>query len=254
MPFFPFIRPVLVLACCCMLTPLSGQVTPANDGKAATEGSAGKLATLLADAQSLQQYKRYFDALAKLDEAEQIDPKRAEIYNTRGAIYLAMPARDEKDLNKAREQFAKASALRPDDMPPYFNLAEVEFVSGKWPEAERAFDNILAKFPKLPNPLHHLVLFKKLVTLTKQDKLAEAEKLLTGHFSFMDDTPAYYFGKAAIAWQKKDAATGNQWLAKGRLIFKPQDASPYLDSLAEAHYIDSLSVARPDETAEPAKP
>lgn len=206
-----------------------------------------QVVALLGEAQSLQGRKRYVDALTKLDEAETLAPERAEVYNIRGAIYLAAPARD---LDKAREQFTKARTLKPDDMPPYFNLGEVEFVAGKWPECEKALVEVLTKFPKLPASVRHLVLFKVLVTQVKQEKFAEAEKLLAENFTFMDDTPAYYYCKAVIALQKKDEKTGNEWLATGQRIFKGDASSAYLDSMMESHYIDSLMVGK---AAEPVK-
>lgn len=205
-----------------------------------------KVVALLSEAQSLQARKRYVDALTKLDEAEAIAPSRAEIYNIRGAIYLAAPTRD---LNKAREQFHKARALKPEEMPPYFNLAEVEFVAGQWPECEKAFAEVLTKFPKLPASVRHLIAFKVLLAKVKQEKFEEAEKLLADSFTFMDDTPAYYFSKAVIAFQKKDAKTANDWLTKGQIIFKGDASSAYVDSLMESHYIDSLAVGKPEEAA-----
>ena len=200
------------------------------------------MVALLSEAQSLQGRKRYVDALAKLEEAEMVDPQRPEIYNIRGAIYLAAPVRD---LGKAREQFTQATALKGDEMPPWFNLAEVEFVGGKWPACEKAFGDLLTKFPKLPTSVRHLVLFKMLVAKVKQDKLGEAEQMITDNFTFMDDTPAYYFAQAALEFHKDDKVKGQEWVTKVNQIFKNGENVPYLDTLMEAHWIPSLSV--PDE-------
>lgn len=229
------------MAVSCLPAPLSAQ----------SEKPEQKIASLLSEAQALQGRKRYVDAFAKLDEAEALAPSHAEVYNIRGAIYMAAPVRD---LNKAREQFNKARTLKPEEMPPYFNLAEVEFVDGKWPECEKAFDGMLTRFPKLPTGVRHLITFKKLVAQVKQNKLEEAEKLLAASFTFMDDTPAYYFGKAAIAFQQKNEKEANDWLAKGQIIFKGDASSAYVDSMMEAHYVDSLAVGKSQESAEPAKP
>lgn len=234
-----FMRLVLLLLAACA----APSMLPAQADK-----TEQKVVDLLVEAQSLQGRKRYVDALAKLQEAESLAPARPEIYNVRGAIYLAAPTRD---LDKAREQFTKARALNSAEMPPYFNLGEVDFVGGRWPECEQAFSEVLAKFPKLPASVRHLVLFKVLVAKVKQNKLDEAEKLLADSFTFMDDTPAYYFSKAVIAFQKKDDKTANDWLAKGQIIFKGEPSSAYLDSLMEAHYIDSLAVGK--SAGEPAK-
>lgn len=202
------------------------------------DADAGKINQLIAEAQSLQSRKRYIDAFGKLDEAEKLDPKRPEIFNIRGAIHLALQVRD---LDKARDQFRKALELQPDAMPPMFNLAEVEFVGQNWAASEKAFKEVLAKFPKLITGVRHLVVFKSLLCMARQGKFDEAEKVLADNFTFMDDTPAYYFSKAVIALDKKDTKTGNDWLTKAQVIFKKQENSAYLDSLMEAHYIESLA-------------
>ncbi len=226
-----FILPLLVAALVASLIPAKAQ-SPQPD----------KVTELLSEAQSLQGRKRYLDAFSKLDEAEKLNPKRPEIYNIRGAIYLAAAVRD---VDKAREQFSKAHEMQPDAMPPLFNLAETEFVSGKWVESEKRFGDILTKFPKLPLGVRHLVTFKVLVSRVKQQRFDEAEKMIKETFSFMDDTPAYYFSKAVVALEKKDEQTGNDWLAKAQIIFKKADTSSYIDSMMESHYIDSLGVSLP---------
>ena len=223
--------------------PLSGQ---APEGK---EPSA--IDKLISEAASLQSRKRYIDALAKLDEAEKIDPKRADIYNVRGAIYITAQLRD---AARARAEFTKARELLPNVMPPVFNLAEVDFVMHDWAVAEKAFRELLVQFPKLPAAARHLVQFKQLVCLVKQDKIAEAQKLLDDHFTFMDDTPAYYFSKAVLALQQKEEKKGNEWLLKGQVIFKPPHSTAYLDTLMEARFIDELTLGKPASTADNPNP
>ena len=200
---------------------------------------------LVQEAQTLQQRKRFFDALTKLEEAEKLDPKHAEIYNVRGAVYLSSQMRD---FDKARAEFNKAVALEPDAMPARFNLAESDYVQGRYADGEKGFGGLLEKFPKMPNAVRHLVLFKQIVCQLKQDKIAEAEKLMEANFTFMDDTPAYYLSKAALEFQKKDEAKGNGWLGKAQIIFKKGENSAYLDTLMEGHYLDSLTVAKPEPT------
>ena len=213
-------------------------------GQAPEAEPPGEIDKLISEAQSLQMRKRYTDALAKLDEAEKLDAKRGEIYNVRGGIYVTAQLRD---LERARAEFIKARDLLPGTLPPVFNLAEVDFVKHDWAAAEAAFKALLAQFPKLPAAAQHLVLFKTLVCLVKQDKIAEAQKLLEEHFTFMDDTPAYYFSKAILALQAKDTQKGNEWLFKGQKIFKPPHSTAYVDALVEARYIDELTLGKPDD-------
>lgn len=192
---------------------------------------------LLAEAQDLQTRHRYFDSLAKLDEAEKLDPNDPNIYNIRGAIYLVPVIRD---FNKAREQFERALALEPRALAPKFNLAELLFVKHEFAGAEAAFVNLAKEYPKLQMPVRHLVAFKQLVAQTKQDKIDEANRTLKANFTFMDDTPAYYFAKASLAFQQKKEGEAKEWIEKAGSIFKPQENAPYLDALMEVRWIPNI--------------
>ena len=233
----------------CFLATLPANLR-AQAADAAEQPPAAKYSALVREAQTLQQRKRFLDALTKLEEAEKLDPKHAEIYNVRGAVYLSSQMRD---FDKARVEFKKALEYDPDGMPAIFNLAEADYVQGHYADGEKAFAGVLEKFPKMANAVRHLVLFKQIVCQIKQDKLAEAQKLIDANFTFMDDTPAYYFSKATLALQKKDEKAGNGWLGKAQIIFKKSDTNAYLDTLMEGRYLDSMVVAKPEAEADAKK-
>lgn len=194
---------------------------------------------LLGEAQDLQGRHRYFDALAKLDEAEKLAPNDANVFNIRGAIYLIPTVRD---FDKSKEQFEKARALEPDALAPKFNLAELHFVKHVFAEAEAAFAALLKEYTKLQMSVRHLVAFKMLVSQAEQGKIDEANKTLNANFTFMDDTPAYYFSKAALAFVQKKEDEAKEWLEKANTIFKPGENSPYLDSLMETRHIPNIMI------------
>lgn len=223
---------------------LPGQ-TPAPAGEqqasapAVSDPDAQKAAELLRDAYGLQNRKRYLDALTKIDEAEKLAPGNPEVYNLRGSIYLSAQMRD---VEKARVEFTKSRDLKPDALPPQFNLAELEFVSGRFMEAERAFRALLQKYDQLPQSMRHMILFKVIVSLVKQKKLAEAESELKANFDFLDETPAFYFSKGVLALAAGKDREGNEWLAKAQIIYKKPENLPYLDSLMESGYIHSVDL------------
>lgn len=223
--------------------PARGQasVTPApGSGSDATQLPAAvspELQKLLGEAQDLQGRHRYFDALAKLDQAERIAPKDPNVYNIRGAVYLVPAVRE---FDKAKENFEKALALEPSALAPRFNLAELVFVKHAFAEAEAAFSAVLKDYPKLQMPVRHLVAFKILVSQAMQAKVSEAEKTLKTHFTFMDDTPAYYFAKSTIAFANKNEKEGSDWLEKAKAIFKAPENAPYLDSMMEARLVPNI--------------
>jgi tetratricopeptide (TPR) repeat protein len=200
---------------------------------------------LIIEAQQLHSRQRIFEALQKLTEAEAIAPKNAVVHNVRGSLYTAM-----RDFPKARVSFTQAQTLSPDAFEPRFNLVEIDYVEGKYVEAETGFKKILEDFPKVRLEVRHLALFKVLVSQLKQGKIADAE-LTSKAFTFMDDTPAYYFTKAAFAFQAEKKAEGQEWVNNAGKIFKQENNVPYLDTLMEGRWIPSLTVpdAAPATTA-----
>lgn len=196
-----------------------------------------RVRVLIEEAHKLQQKQDSFGALQKLDEADAISPGSAVIANVRGGIYTAPPLRD---YAKARECFEAAEKLLPAAFEPKFNKTELLYVERKYAEAEAAFAKLLTDFLKLREDIRHLIQFKIIVSQLKQGKAAEAEKNSAG-FTFMDDTPAYYYTKAAFAFQKPDTDEARKWTAKAAKIFKPQDNSVYLDSLMEAGWLSSIT-------------
>jgi tetratricopeptide (TPR) repeat protein len=159
------------------------------------------------------------------------------VSNVRGSIYTAPPLRD---YAKARECFETAEKLVPGAFEPKFNKTELLFVEHKYAEAEAAFAKLLADFLKLREEIRHLIQFKIIVCQLKQGKVAEAKKN-SGEFTFMDDTPAYYYSKAAFAFQAPDADEARKWVAKATKIFKRQDNAVYLDTLMESGWLASIT-------------
>jgi len=195
-----------------------------------------KFHDLIMDVQRLQTEGKHTEALESLRLAEELQPQNPIIPNARGSIYTAM-----RNFDKARECFTKAKEQSPNSFEPKFNLTELDYVQGKYAEAEASFAKLLKDYPKIRMQVRHLIQFKVLVCQLKQDKVSEAEITMKA-FTFMDDTPAYYFTKASFAFQKNDKTEAQAWLIKAGTIFKLQDNAAYLDTLMEAHWIDNISV------------
>jgi tetratricopeptide (TPR) repeat protein len=214
------------------------QESPAITPEAAAENE--KFGKLISEAQQFQAESKLLDAMEKINEAEALKPGTAILHNMRGSVYTAM-----RDFDKAQEQFEKAQALHPGAFEPRFNLLELQYVRGNYAEAEKGFAELLQTYPKLRVEIRHITLFKILVSQLKLDKLATAEETMK-NFTFMDDTPAYYYARAAMFFQKGDKIEGHTWVNKAAQIFKqPEQTVPYIDSLIEARWIDSLGI--PDE-------
>jgi tetratricopeptide (TPR) repeat protein len=193
----------------------------------------------LREAQELQQKQRFYDALEKLDELDVLVPNMPDVYNMRGSIYLSPSLRD---FAKADEMFAKAESLQPDSLPPRFNRAELLFVKHDWAGAAAGFEKLLVDFPKTPMTVRHLVLFKLVVCSIKLGQLEAAEKRLKESFTFMDDTPAYYYANAALSFEKKKESEAKDWLLRANGIFKEGENSAYVDTMMEARWVPNIGL------------
>ena len=212
-----------------------------------SEADQQKLIKIFQDVQEMRKQNRFTDAIAKLDEAEKISPKNGLIFTMRGDIHLA-PRR--RDFDLAKEQFLKAKELDPQNAGPAFNLAELEFARHDFPTASAAFRKLVADFPKLPQVIRHLALSRVVICEARQKKFDEAEKLIKESFTFMDDTPAYYFSNAAISFAKKDEKMAQEWMLRATSIFKEQQVGPYIDAFKEMRWLPDVDYqALPDPSA-----
>lgn len=194
---------------------------------------------LLRDAYEFQQKKQYADALDALDKLETLAPDLPDLHNMRGALYVSPALRD---FEKAQSALERAAALQPDAVAPKFNQAELLFVKHDWEGARSRFQNLLDTHPKLPMELRHLALFKRLICEVKLGQEAKAEQTLKENFNFMDDTPAYYYGHAALAFGRKDENKAKEWMSRAESIYKADTAAPYADSLMEVRWVPNISL------------
>jgi len=204
---------------------------------------------ILIEARDMRLQHRYTEALAKLDEAEKLAPNLADIYALRGDIYLA-PRR--RDFDLALPQFEKAAELEPQSPLPKFNLAEFYFVKHDFATALTSLTKLTTDFPKLPMMIRHLVHYKRALCELKLGHRHTAEQIIADNFTFMDDTPAYYFCKAALAFDLGDTAKAGEWVQRGVAVFKGPACEPYYDAFKELRWVPDMDLNTPKD--QPKKP
>lgn len=192
---------------------------------------------LLVEARELRMNQRFTEALAKLDEAEKLDPTVPDTYALRGDIHL-LPRR--RDFDLALPQFQKAVELQPDSPLPKFNLAEFYFVKHDFQTSLDMFTKLAADFPKLPMLIRHLVHYKRVLCELKLGNRAKAEAIIAEHFTFMDDTPAYYFSNAALSFDAANLSKAQEWVQRGVAAFKAGPCEPYYDSFKELRWVPDM--------------
>jgi len=205
------------------------------------EENRREFAKHLNEALRLFQEKRVFETLEELDKVEKIFADSPELYNLRGNCYVEMRAFD-----KALAQFEKAKTYSKDNLNFDFNIAEIHFVTKDWKKALELLDAFLKKLPPQQLALARLVEFKKLLCMNKLGMKNEVA-ILAEKYDYLDDSPYYYYAKAALAYDKKDAVGAEEWLGRAARIFQnPQILAPWQDTLVEYGYIKGIIG---DETA-----
>lgn len=181
------------------------------------------------------QQKRIFETLESLHEAEKIFDQSAELQNLRGSCYVEMRAFD-----KATTAFDKALKINPKNTSIRFNVAEVLFVTKQWQKSLDTFTEILAKIPKSNISLSRLVEFKMLLCMKKLG-LDDDVVILAEKYDYQDDSPYYYYAKAALSYNDGDLLKAEEWLARANRIFRdPNIIAPWQDTLVEFGYIKSF--------------
>lgn len=208
-----------------------------------------EVAKAINDVASYMRGVRLQEALERLNEVEKTIGEFHIIANMRGAVYTKM-----RDFKTAREEFEKAvkeTKLKdPEGFHPRFNLAEINFVEKKYDDARKGFEEligVMAAKPKKPNneaeeasdkSTSTLMEFKLLVCDVQQDK--DPATQLAKLDQYDNDSPAWYYANAAIAFKKGNKEEAEEWLGSAAKIYPKELNDIYQDSLVEVGWLETL--------------
>ena len=198
---------------------------------------------------------RLQESLQKLTEMDAlVGEPLMEIENLRGAVYTKM-----RDFDKAREHFQKAHEIDKESFHPKFNLAEMDFVEKKYAPAISAFTALITQNEALKKAAGakvaedvrdaqtrqftsttQLMQFKILICQAQLKNLPAAEEILAQYAPYDNDSPAYYFAKAALAYAADKKEDGDEWVASARSIYPGNLMDIYMDALVEMGWISTL--------------
>lgn len=185
--------------------------------------------------QNMFNQKRIFDTLEALDELDKIFKDHPAALNVRGACYVEIRAFD-----KANQIFEKVLAISPKNTNVQFNLAEVDFVTKRWDSAYDRFSKLLPLLPKKNKQMIRLCEFKLLLCMLKTDRLKDAV-LLRDKYDEWDDSPYYYYSRAAILYHQGDEEGAEKMLGNARRVWRNDGAlAPWQDTMIEFGYIRSF--------------
>jgi len=189
----------------------------------------------LVKVQNLFNQKRIFDALEMIDELDKIFPDHPAALNIKGACYVEIRAFD-----KAKAIFQEVLKVSPNNTNVQFNLAEVDFVTKNWPSAHDRFAELIPLIPINNKAMVRLSEFKLLLCQLKMGRVKDAIILKDKH-DIWDDSPFFYYSRAAILYHQDDKLGAEKILRNVRFVWR-NDAvlAAWQDTLIEFGYIRSF--------------
>ncbi len=200
------------------------------------ENKRNEFMNLYNEAQRLFVEKRVFETMDKLSSAEKIFIDSVELHNLRGSCYVEL-----RIFDKALISYEKAMQISPNNLSVKFNIAECLFVTQKWQESHDKFQELLKLLPSNSLEMMRLVEFR--VFLCKKKLGLDQEALImVDKYDYQDDSPYYYYTRAALAFDKNDVAEAEKWMNRAAIIFRdPKILSPWQDTMKEYGYFKNLT-------------
>ena len=192
-----------------------------------------QIQSLLRDAATYLNGIRVQEAFEKIIDAEEMAPEYWAIHNLKGAAYTKI-----REFDKATTAFKRALELAPGTFSCRFNLTEMKFCKGEFIEAEREFRELISD-PSLTADNKNLINYKLLICLLKINKEPAAENILK-NWDYLDDFPGFYFGNAAMHFNKSEKNEARKWLTAAKRIYPPALVTLYTDSLIESGWIENF--------------
>jgi tetratricopeptide (TPR) repeat protein len=168
---------------------------------------------------------KFAEAEIQIDAAEKLDPKKPEVPNLRGAIFIR-----QKRYDDAAQQFNEALALDPKFYPAKLNLAEVNLLQGKYADAAHLYQEL-----KQLDPGSELLEFKMMLCALLGGEESRAATMVDV-MKFPGKTPAYYYARAAIALERGQKETAQKYLANARKYYTDAECAYFAQSLKEVDF------------------
>lgn len=177
-------------------------------------------------------------AKQQIEVLSTMTPGNSSVMNLLGAVHTK-----QKNYEGAMAAFQKAVELAPNDFRPRFNLAEVDFLQQKYPEAR-------AKFNKLyeDDPTNELAAYKVYLTYLLEGNGAMADQMLVS-FNEFSDWPTYYFAQASKSFQAGETEDAQDWIISARKIYPGGRNSLYAETMLDLGWINQEQFDRIKVTA-----
>ena len=183
---------------------------------------------------------KYGDALKKIDAIDARQPDTAAVQNLRGVALMRLG-----EYGAAETALRKARELDPEFWEARFNLAEVAFLRKSWVVARHRFEELAAaKNEQAEGATGDLIQFKILLSYLLEGKAKKATEILD-QLQTSSVSPAYYYGKAALAFSQHNQTDAKVALKAGEKSFSQRLNKLFVESFYEVGWMEKPEGAVP---------
>lgn len=208
----------------------------------------------LFEASRLFRQKRIIETLNEIAEAQKLFDQGPAALNLLGACHVEF-----RNFERARKAFEDALALQAKFLEGIetvqgearlqrmravvnilFNLAEMDFVTGKWQSCHDRLAKLIPELDPEDISMGRLIEFKFLLCKLKVNQV-DAARQLSLKYDYQDDNPFYYYANAAMCYHDGKLAEAERWRATARKVFRRATIlAPWEDTMIEFGFVQSF--------------
>lgn len=155
--------------------------------------------------------KKYDNALSQLEELQKARPSDPLILNLIGSVYTK-----KQNYQKAERYFRESLEKEPGFFPAQYNLGELLFLQEKFPAAREHFQAMRASDAR-----NELLQFKVGLCDLQAGEIDRAKRVMNA-IKYPGDSPAWYYGQAALANKEGNAAKAREYLHGAKFVYGPE--------------------------------
>jgi len=155
--------------------------------------------------------KKYDAALSQLEELQKARPNDPLVLNLIGSVYTK-----KQNYQKAERHFRESLEKQPGFFPAQYNLGELLFLQEKYPAAREHFQSMRASDSR-----NELLQFKVGLCDLQSGETDRAKRVMNA-IKYPGDSPAWYYGQAAIANKEGDTAKAREFLRGAKFVYGPE--------------------------------
>ncbi len=215
----------------------------ANDFDALPKPERSKFTELKNKAFEAKSNEKYLTCLITIIDAQAIFDKDTDLLFLKGLCYAQI-----EDVDNAIEHYRRVLIINPTHMYTLMNMIEINYFAGRYKDSIRYIGKVHDALLKAKHEGDFTLLdFKHLIALTKLSKLypeyEEQLEKVREKFTYMDDSPYYYYAKALASLDEGAKEEGLFSIYTAYYIFEERETiKEWNKALVDAGYIEAYEI------------